>query len=76
MNRARRRALSLALILASGVAALSLATIRAPHHGRASGAAPVHRPKLLLLTSLPLLFNEEFGLHDSGSPALTALHSR
>jgi hypothetical protein len=30
---------------------------------------------LLLLTSLPLLFNEEFGLHGSGSPALTALRS-
>lgn len=76
MNRARRRALSLVLILASCVAALSLATIRAPHDGRASPTAPVRRPKLLLLTSLPLLFNEEFGLSGSGSPALKSLQSR
>jgi hypothetical protein len=31
---------------------------------------------LLLLTSLPLLFNEKFGLQGSGSPALKALRSR
>src|SRR5438309_572435 len=49
--------------------------IRSPHHSPASQRAPAHRPKLLLLTSLPLLFNEEFGLHGSGSPALTALRS-
>jgi hypothetical protein len=76
VNRARRRALALAFILASGVAALSLATIRTPHQGRASAPAPVQRPKLLLLTSLPLLFNEQFGLSGSGSPALKALQSR
>ena len=34
------------------------------------------RPKLLLLTSLPLVFNEDFTLSESGSPALTKLQSR
>ncbi|MEO7278054.1 MAG: hypothetical protein ABIW33_08530, partial [Sphingomicrobium sp.] len=34
------------------------------------------RPTLLLLTSLPLMFGEDFSLDGGGSPALTALQSR
>lgn len=37
---------------------------------------PNARPTLLLLTSLPLVFGENFSLNDNGSPALTALQAR
>jgi hypothetical protein len=41
------------------------------------GARPVEqRPKLALLTSLPLLFGERFSLEDNGSPALARLDQR
>ena len=38
--------------------------------------APAERPTLLLLTSLPLVFGEQFSLEGGGSPALTALETR
>ena len=38
--------------------------------------AEVERPKLLLLTSLPLVFPERFGVGAGGSPALAALQRR
>lgn len=38
--------------------------------------AEADRPKLLLLTSLPLIFPEQFSLDDGGSPALDALERR
>jgi hypothetical protein len=50
--------------------------------GGRSGPAPLpdraeaERRKLLLLTSLPLVFPERFGLEAAGSPALTALERR
>src|SRR5438445_12564299 len=37
---------------------------------------PEQRPVLLLLTSLPLIFSEQFSLQGGGSPALKALESR
>lgn len=37
---------------------------------------PAQRPTLLLLTSLPLVFGEQFSIEDAGSPALKALQSR
>ena len=74
MIRARSRAILLACIAASGVAALGLAAIRRPPAPAERTVAAV-RPRLLLLTSLPLLFNEDFGLQGSGSPALKALRS-
>jgi hypothetical protein len=47
-------------------------------HGPASlpDRAESERPTLLLLTSLPLIFPEKFGLQGGGSPALTALQRR
>jgi hypothetical protein len=38
--------------------------------------APADRPTLLLLTSLPLVFGEDFSLENNGSPALGALQTR
>jgi hypothetical protein len=38
--------------------------------------AAAERPELLLLTSLPLMFGEHFGLQSGGSPALTRLQQR
>jgi hypothetical protein len=72
---ARRRALlavALAIILAIGGLALWLH--RAPGPPPPRDAA--HRPVLLLLTSLPLVFGEDFSLQGAGSPALSALETR
>ena len=75
MSRARRRAL---LALAAAAAVLVGAWILA----RGSTPEPLppraakDRPTLLLLTSLPLVFGEDFSLHDNGSPALAALETR
>ena len=60
------------LILAAGVAFALLSRGPAP-------AAPVpanKKPALLLLTSLPLMFAEEFSLEGAASPAVEALQTR
>ena len=45
--------------------------------GREEPASPAaERPELLLLTSLPIVFPEQLGLEDAGSPALEALQKR
>lgn len=41
-----------------------------------AGRAPGERPELLLLTSLPIVFPERFGLEGSKAPALPALRER
>lgn len=71
MIRARLAALAvLAAALIVTAAAVALTTKR-------DAPSPVAaRPTLLLLSSLPLLFGEQFSLKDSGSPALKALQSR
>jgi len=73
MTPARRRAL---LILAAALVALgaiwSLAAGPKPLPPRPAA----ERPTLLLLTSLPLVFGEDFSIHGNGSPALTALQTR
>jgi hypothetical protein len=56
-----------ALLLVAGAAFAFTHILRAE--------APPERPKLLLLTSLPLMFGEQFSLQDAGSPALEALQS-
>jgi hypothetical protein len=73
MTGARRRAVVIAIAAAVVVAALSALFLREPRPlpPRAAG----ERPTLLLLTSLPLMFGEDFSL-PGGSPALDALRSR
>ena len=69
MTAARRRALVTVLILM--VAGALLAT---SCHQRS--AAPRGKPELLLVTSLPLVFGDDFNLRNQGSPALAALSQR
>ena len=74
MSRARRRAL-----LALAAAAV---LVGAWIFARGSGSEPLQpraakdRPTLLLLTSLPLVFGDDFSLQSNGSPALSALETR
>lgn len=75
MTRARRRAL---WILAAIIGAGLIATVIA----RGNGPRPLpprpsnKRPTLLLLTSLPIVFGEDFSVQHNGSPALAALQTR
>lgn len=68
MTRARRRALLVVLVLVA-IGAIAAAVAR-------RGGEPAERPKLLLLTSLPLVFGEDFSLQQSGSAALDKLETR
>jgi hypothetical protein len=75
MSGARRRALLLvSLVLVVG----AFFAIGAVQRQAASLAPrpPSQRPTLLLLTSLPLVFGEEFSLEGGGSPVLKRLESR
>ena len=65
MTRARWGALAALLFLLIGVGALALTASERAH--------PSPKPRLALLTSLPIVLGEDFGLKDNGSPALTAL---
>ena len=74
MSSARLRALTFISIatLATGLVAVGVARrsfLESPTH-----SAP-DRPKLLLLTSLPLIFGEDFSLHGGGTAALKVLRS-
>jgi len=69
---ARRTALALAGL--GLIAAATYGLSRAQDSGVAEQRTD--RPKLLLLTSLPLIFPEDFGLDHAGSPALDALETR
>jgi hypothetical protein len=75
MTRARLRALlivALAAIAAAAVALVDEAAAPKPLPARSPG----DRPTLLLLTSLPLVFGEDFSLRHNGSFALNALERR
>jgi len=75
MTFARRGALLVLLAVLIAGAALGFAEMRS----RSSPLAErpkAERPTLLLLTGLPLLFNEDFSLSGGGSPALKRLQSR
>ncbi len=74
MTGARLRALA-AVIALMVAAAVAIAVVRGDRTAPAPQPA-AGRPVLLLLTSLPLMFGEEFALEGGGSPALTALRSR
>jgi hypothetical protein len=76
--RPRIMVLVVALLVAAGLIAIAAAGFfadrQAPPTSAPTPAAPVTaKPKLLLLTSLPLVFAEQFGLEGGGSPALAAL---
>jgi hypothetical protein len=61
------------LVVAALIAAAAFASARL--HEQAA-PTPSAKPTLLLLTSLPLVFGEQFSLQGGGSPALKALRGR
>ncbi|MEP7130264.1 MAG: hypothetical protein ABI770_03960 [Sphingomicrobium sp.] len=75
MSRARLR-----VLIGIGAVLAAAAALALTLHGRQAGSiAPrpaAQRPALLLLTSLPLVFGEDFSLQGGGSPALKALGTR
>ena len=75
MTPARWRAVLLIAVLVIGVAAVAV-TMRGRSPPPVPEPALEQKPPLLLLTSLPLVFGEQFSLEASGSPALTALETR
>jgi hypothetical protein len=75
MNAGRRRALVL-IVLAAIAAALGVAVLSSRGPAPLPPRPAAQRPTLLLLTSLPLLFNEDFSLSGGGSAALTRLETR
>lgn len=71
MSGARWRVLLIAALLIVAVGAIS---VTRSQRSRPGGAEPPEaRPTLLLLTSLPLLFGEQFSLEGHGSDVLIAL---
>lgn len=73
--RSRRRVLAAAAaaaLLAAGGAYVAAREGRSEPPARAAA----ERPQLMLLTSLPLIFGESFGLEGGGSAALEALERR
>jgi len=63
--------------VAAAVVAVIVAAAVAFTVSRRESAPPVpRRPALLLVTSLPLMFPDQFTLNGGGSPALTALKTR
>jgi hypothetical protein len=75
MSGARRRALLFVSLILVVVAIFAIAAIQRNATSLAP-RPPSQRPTLLLLTSLPLVFGEDFSLEGSGSPALKRLESR
>ena len=75
MSLARGRALRFALAAALVAGALGFAAVRRQQPVLAA-LPPNQRPTLLLLTSLPLMFSEEFSLSGGGSPALRRLQAQ
>ena len=76
MSRARLRAWLLALLVAIGAGGLAYAVARQATGASLPPRAAGQRPTLLLLTSLPLVFGEQFSIEGGGSPALKALETR
>lgn len=78
MTRARGRALFILGILGVAIVA-AMALVATPYERPPAPLpprAPSERPALLLLTSLPLLFGDDFSLQQTGSPAMKALEER
>ena len=64
--------LALGLVAAGGLAFVAKQNTAPP----ATSAERAERPALMLLTTLPLIFGDAFGLEIAGSPALRALEKR
>lgn len=73
MSRRLRAAVAAAVLLALILAAIAFAARRDSPGSRPNEAS---KPPLLLLTSLPLMFGEDFAINNVGSPALRALQGR
>lgn len=71
MTRARGGVIILAIAALLAAAAFAFTRAR-----ETPPARPAAKPTLLLLTTLPLVFGEQFSLQGGGSPALKALQSR
>jgi len=76
MSDARRRALVLLFAVAVAAAAALVFAVLNRSPATPHARPPSARPPLLLLTSLPLVFGEDFSLQGGGSPALKALETR
>lgn len=74
VRRAGLRARAAAMLGAGLIAAAGLAFVA--DRGESPAPATPAKPTLMLLTTLPLVFGEEFGLDGGGSPALKALETR
>ena len=68
MTAARVRVLAVLAFLLLVAGAFAIAGRRTP--------VPAEKPPLMLLTSLPIVFGEQFAIDDGGSPALDALERR
>jgi hypothetical protein len=73
-RRAGFRARAAAILAAGLIAAAGLAYVA--EREQAPPPASSAKPTLMLLTTLPLVFGEQFGLEGGGSPALKALETR
>lgn len=77
MIRARGRALAVGLVIAVAAIVLGLVALAGRDGEAVVAPRPVGgRPRLLLLTSLPLMFGEQFSIEQHGSAALKALERR
>ncbi len=63
-------------VLAVALVIVALIVVAAVSSGRQLAGSAGARPKLMLLTSLPLVFGEQFGLQNGGSKALQVLETR
>lgn len=74
LGRPRAGVLATALVMAAliAMAAVAIGRQRETVERRAEG----HRPRMMLLTSLPLVFAEKFSLDGGGSETLAALETR
>jgi len=69
----RRLVAAIAAFVIAGATAIGISMKR---DGVPAARPPAERPTLALLTSLPLVFGESFGLESGGSAALTRLEQR
>jgi hypothetical protein len=75
MIRAHVRVMIAVAVFVAGAAGLAFVSMRGGP-GPLPARAPGDRPTLLLLTSLPIVFGEDFSVQQNGSPALAALERR